>query len=207
MTRYSGGRLLTVAATALALMTVAGCGSAGPRSRAGPPASAPASASGSTATTSSAPGSTAGCDEGEWQTVPLAVTNAVAVPPVPTIMSVRAAQHPECSYDRVVFDITGTMPGYAIRYSSRVIADASGSPIALPGERYLIVTLRPAQAHSAVGAGTIAHGVQLLGFPVLQSWVLAGDFEGVVTIAIGLSGPVSVRTGELGGRLYIDVKE
>ena len=32
------------------------------------------------------------------------------------------------------------------------------------------------------------------------------DFEGVLTLALGLSGPASIRIGELPGHWYIDVK-
>jgi len=204
MARYFRGLLLGVAATALTLAAVAGCGSASPRSPFVPQTSRPAQSAVPSAS-SSAPASTAGCEQGRWVTLPLTVTHVVSG--VPTIVSVRAAQHPGCGYDRIVLDITGSMPTYTIRYASQVIADASGARIALPGQRFLIVTLRPAQAHSSAGVPTISAAVQVLGFPALRSWVLAGDFEGVVTIALGLPGEASVRTGELPGRLYIDVKE
>ena len=196
--------LLTVAATALALVTVVGCSSASPRS---PYVSSPAKSSAPAATSSPAPGSAASCGGGQWQTAPVTVSHSVTVPPVPTITAVRTAQHPECGYDRVVLDFTGSVPGYTIQYASQVVADASGAVIALPGQRYLIVTLRPAQAHTNGGVATISPAVQVLGFPAVKSWVLAGDFEGVVHIAIGLPGQVSFRAGELAGRLYIDVKE
>ena len=44
--------------------------------------------------------------------------------------------------------------------------------------------------------------------PVLvpKGYALAGDFEGVFTLALGLSGPASIRIGELPGHWYIDVK-
>jgi hypothetical protein len=89
----------------------------------------------------------------------------------------------------------------------RVTTDASGVPIALPGRHYALITLREAAAHSAAGAATISRTVRLPGYPALHSWVLAGDSEGVVTIAVGLPAEVSVRAGELPGRLYIDFKE
>ena len=36
--------------------------------------------------------------------------------------------------------------------------------------------------------------------------MLVGDFEGVVSLAIGLQGAARVRVGVLAGRLYIDFK-
>jgi hypothetical protein len=139
--------------------------------------------------------------------VPLAVTHSVAVPPVPVLTAVRTAQHPECGYDRLVLDLNGPLPSYSIRSVTRITADASGQPIALPGQQFLLITLDEAQAHSAAGTPTISGQIQLPGYPALRSWVLAGDMEGVVTIAVGLPGQVSFRTGELPGHLYIDLKE
>ena len=42
---------------------------------------------------------------------------------------------------------------------------------------------------------------------MLAGWALAGDFEGYVTVAVGLNAEAMVRVGELADRLYIDVKE
>ena len=64
---------------------------------------------------------------------------------------IRAAQHPECGYDRLVLDITGSLPSYAIRYVSQVRADPSDRLISLPGSRFVLITLRPAQAHTTAG--------------------------------------------------------
>jgi hypothetical protein len=135
------------------------------------------------------------------------VTHRVAVPPVPVIKDVRVAQHPECGYDRVVLDVNGPVPGYSVRYVAAIVGDASGQTITIPGARYLLVTLRPAQAHSEAGAPTVPSAIQLPGYPALASWVLAGDFEGAVKIALGLAGQASIRTGELPGRIYVDIKE
>jgi hypothetical protein len=135
------------------------------------------------------------------------VTHRVAVPPVPVIKDVRVAQHPECGYDRVVLDVNGQVPGYSVRYVAAIVGDASGRTITIPGARYLLITLRPAQAHSEAGAPTVPSAIQLPGYPALASWVVAGDFEGAVKIALGLAGQASVRTGELPGRIYVDIRE
>jgi hypothetical protein len=192
-----------VSAAALGMIALgAGCAAnhTPARPSAGPSAARPGA-------TSPVTGSATGCATGAWQTVPLAVTHSVAVPPVPVLTSVRTAQHPECGYDRLVLDLNGPLPSYSIRSVARITADASGQPIALPGQQFLLITLNEAQAHSAAGTPTISGQIQLPGYPALRSWVLAGDNEGVVTIAVGLPGQVSVRTGELPGHLYIDLKE
>jgi hypothetical protein len=40
---------------------------------------------------------------------------------------------------------------------------------------------------------------------MLKAYRIVGDFEGVVTVALGLDDVVGFRVGELPGRLYIDV--
>ncbi len=152
-------------------------------------------------------GASAGCDRTAWRSAPVTVTRTVSVPPVPVLADVRTAQHSECGYDRLVLDISGPMPSYAVRYVNRVTADASGAAITLPGRRYLLITLRSAQAHSEAGVSTISRNIRVPGYPSLRSWVLAGDSEGVVTVAVGLPAQVSIRTGELPGHLYIDFRE
>lgn len=193
------------------LVSVAACGSGG--STAGPPitnhstsAGSSASAPASTSTTPSGT-STAGCDTGAWLSTPLSAVRQVAVPPVPLVTAVRAAQHPECGYDRLVLDVTGPVPGYAIRYVSRVVADPSGQAVSLPGRRFLLITLRPAQAHTDAGVPTITAAVRELGYPMLVGWVTTSDYEGVVTVAVGLKANTSIRVGELPGRLYVDFRE
>ena len=197
-----------VAASFAVAVVIAGCGSSGRpggQTAGVPTGSAPLSASASARPVS--PPGAAGCDTTPWHSGPITVTHHVTVPPVPVIAAVRIAQHPECRYDRIVLDIRGPMPGYMVRYVASAVADATGQVIALPGARYVVITLRPAQAHSDTGAPTIATGIHAPAYPALASWVLAGDVEGVVRIALGLSAPTSIRTGELSGRIYVDVRE
>jgi hypothetical protein len=202
MSRIRVSVFASAAIAALALASAAGCGSSRPAAGASP------AVSGTSASPSGPAGTTAaGCDTGSWRPGPISVHHAVAVPPVPVVAAVRVAQHPECGYDRLVVDLTGPVPSYDVRYVNRVVADASGKTITMPGQRFLLITLKPAQGHTAAGVPTLARQVQVPGYPALKSWVLAGDVEGVVRIAVGLPGQLSIRTGELAGRIYIDVKE
>jgi hypothetical protein len=193
--------VMALALTAAACATSTASGSPSPASPTAAPATSPAAQP-------SPPGAapSPGCDARAWQTAPVAVTRDVAVPPVPVITAVRTAAHPECGYDRLVLDITGPMPGYTLSYSTRVTADPSGRAITMPGRRFLIITLRPAQAHGDSGSPAVSRTVQRPGYPGLMSWTLAGDFESVVTLAAGLPDTASVRVAELPGRLYVDVR-
>jgi hypothetical protein len=207
--------LATTAILTLTLITAA-CGSSAPAgsqapsASAAPPVASPSTTAAPAASASSsvpsATGQAAGCGTGAWRSVPVSVTRSVAVPPVPVLTGIRAATHPACGYDRLVLDFTGPVPGYRIRYVTHVIADPSGRTITLPGHSYLLITLRPAQAHAGSGAATITPGVHVSGYPALRGYALAGDFEGVVNFALGLQSATSIRVGELPGRLYVDIK-
>jgi hypothetical protein len=74
---------------------------------------------------------------------------------MPVIATIKTAAHPECGYDRLVLGISGPMPGYDIRYVTQVAADPSGKPVAMAGRSYLLVKLRPAQAHDDSSARVI----------------------------------------------------
>jgi hypothetical protein len=193
--------LVRAAVLGAALVAASSCsaGNPAPTANSASPAASPATAS---------PGSSAAasCDSGAWRSAPVSVSHFVAGPTVPVVTAMRAAAHPECGYDRLVLDVTGPVPSYDIRYVTQVIADPSGKPITLSGHRYLVVTLHPAQAHTDSGAPTIVQPERTLGYPVLKSYAVAGDFEGVFTVALGLHGTTSIRVGELPGHLYIDVR-
>jgi peptidoglycan/xylan/chitin deacetylase (PgdA/CDA1 family) len=148
-----------------------------------------------------------GCDPLAWHSAPLTVTHSPAVPPVPTVTGIRSGSHPTCRYDRIVFDINGSTPGYNVRFVSKVVADPADLPVTVPGggTAYLLVTLHPARGHDDSGTTTIATRSAALGYPMLKGFALAGDYEGYVTIALGLSATTVFRVGELSGRVYLDV--
>ena len=196
--------LVRVASPVLVLAVVTSCATGTQVASPTPVAGAASSTPG--AVPSAAPGASVNCPTGAWQPVPVGATRHVAAPVMPVITGVRTAAHPECGYDRLVLDITGPRPSFEVRYVPRVTADPSGKPIILPGQRYVLITLRPAQAHDSSGGSTVTRLAPALGYPVLKGYALVADFEGVFTLALGLGGPASIRIGELPGHWYIDVK-
>jgi hypothetical protein len=195
------GRLIPSILVLAVVGSAAACSSASPVS-----ATSPSTAPTTPGTSTSAAGQAASCDSGTWRTGSVTVTHKVAVPPVPVLTDIRTAGHPECGYDRLVVDIHGMLPGYSIGYVSHVTADPSGQPVTVPGRAILLVTVRPAQSHTNAGVGTLTGGVHEFGYRMLAGWGSAGDFEGVVRLAIGVRSRTAFRAGELPGRLYIDVK-
>jgi hypothetical protein len=207
--------LVRSAFLAIVLVAVASCTTSTPAAiPADTPAASPApttSAASSAASPATAPpglssSAAADCDTGTWRAAPVSVTRHVAVPPMPVITAIRTAAHADCGYDRIVLDITGPAPGYRIKHVTRVTADPSGKTITLPGRSDLLITLRPAQAHTDSGSPAVTRRVVIPGHPMLKGYVLAGDSEGVLTLALGLRSMTSIRVGEFPGRLYIDLR-
>jgi hypothetical protein len=138
-----------------------------------------------------------------WATTPVAVSHQPPVPPVPVLQNVRYAAHKE-GYDRIVLDIPGALPGYTAKYVTSVRQDGSGKPVAVPGEAFLLVVLHPAQAHREDGTTTVT-GMRRTGLTAIKAYVIVGDYEGYVSVAMGLSGVRKYHIGELPGRVYTDV--
>ncbi len=140
-----------------------------------------------------------------WSTDPVVRDRTVSVPPVPVVVHVRSATHAAEGYDRVVLDITGALPGYQVRYIDHPVMDGSGRAATVPGRRYLQIRLEPAMAHAEDGTA-LAPRTTTVNYPMLKGWTITGDFEGVVTIVLGLDDVVGFRVGELSGpRVFIDV--
>jgi hypothetical protein len=140
-----------------------------------------------------------------WRSDPVTVRRDIPVPPVPVLVNIRSAAHPAGGYDRIVFDFQGRLPGYDIRYVSRVIADGSGEPVSVPGRRFLQIRFTPAQAHTDAGEATVTQRSRTLDYPMMRAYAIVGDYEAVLTVAVGLDDVVGFRVGELPGRIYIDV--
>jgi hypothetical protein len=124
------------------------------------------------------------------------------------LLRIRSAAHTGEGYDRMVFDFTSPLPGYTVRYVDAVRADPSDRPVPVPGRRFLLIVFVPAQAHTDAGVATVTSSPVRLGYPMLRGYALAGDFEGYVSVALGLDDVVGFRVGELPGtpgRIYLDV--
>jgi hypothetical protein len=200
----STARFLVPALSVVLIAT--GCGVATDDASAAPPASAPAPATPappSTAPVPARPVDATGSHE-TWSTAPVTVTHHPAVPPVPVVTGIRYAAHSQERFDRFVVDIPGVLPGYSARYVAEVRADGSGRPIRVPGSAYLLIVLTPAQAHRDDGTATIS-GVHTVGLPVIRSYAVAGDYEGHVSVALGLNAKAGYHIAELHGRIYVDV--
>lgn len=104
-------------------------------------------------------------------------------------MGIRVGAHPANGFDRVALDFRG-MPGYRARYENTVTRDGSGQRVRLPGSAYLQLVFNPAQAHDEQGESTLTSppvNPMRVGYDELVSYVLNGDYEGYVSLALGLA--------------------
>ncbi|GEM_PF-3545509 len=190
----------TLAAAGLLTLGAAACGTAAPPG-AGQSSRPATSAPGVTTPVTTPPPQSC---PGGWRSGPVTVSRTVTVPPVPVASAIRTGSHPGCRFDRLVIDID-RVPGYRVRFVPRVVHDGSGLPITMPGSSYLEIMLAPAQGHRAGGTPTLPSGVRMVGYPMLRAFTVAGDYEGHLTVALGLAAQARYRVGALPGRVYVDV--
>lgn len=119
----------------------------------------------------------------DWRTTGSSWTNPYARHPL--VVDLRYARH--STFDRVVVDIQGRIPGWTIRYSSTHHYDGSGAPVPIRAGMDLV--LFPAYAHFDNGTSCY-DGPRLVrpGFPALKAIAFTGDYEGYVSFAFGLDG-------------------
>jgi hypothetical protein len=119
-------------------------------------------------------------------------------------------------YDRVVFQFTNALPAYKVEYVQPPLKeDGSGNPVQIKGNSFVVVRMEPASGFDLnTGEGVMVYkGPKRIdgaaaGVSVVQEVVRTGDFEAVLTWAIGLSDKVDfrVRTATSPPRLIIDFR-
>ena len=123
-----------------------------------------------------------------------------------TLLAVRTARHPD--YERIAFEFD-RLPNYKVEYIDRpVIACGSGATVPLPGDAWLEVDLRPANAHTEEGRPTVGARSFAPAYPNLLELRLTCDFEAQVTWVAGLRSPNRFRVTELRdpARLVVDIR-
>ncbi|MEX5635998.1 AMIN-like domain-containing (lipo)protein [Parafrankia sp. FMc2] len=124
------------------------------------------------------------------------------------LVSLRSARNTVdgASFDRLVLEFRGGVPGYTAGYVDEVIRPGSGAPLPLKGAVRFEVVVTPAAMHDDAGDSTLTTPPAGGGLPALTSYAVAGDFEGYVHLGIGLENRVGFRVVELRNpdRLVID---
>jgi hypothetical protein len=196
-------RTISVIAVALAALAAAsGCGDSS--SQAEPPAAG-------TTTTETVPTTTAeGIDplKGAGTQVVVGQTTAKAIA---LLERVAVGRHE--GYDRVVFQFRGEgLPGYRVEYMEPPLKeDGSGNPVQIEGNAFVVVRMEPASGFDLnTGEGVLVYKgpKRLPGASVVKEVVRTGDFEAVLTWAIGLEEMVDFRvtTAASPSRLIVDFR-
>jgi hypothetical protein len=157
----------------------------------------------------------AGCGGGGKTCLPGAETTAVQQPtPKGTAYLNGVSVGTAGCADRVTFTFAGKLPGYHVEYLPAKQAqteDASGRHIPVAGSAFLVLRLADAQTARSHADGSITQTytgprhVPATGAHHVRDVVKTGDFEAVVSWAIGLDGarPFTVRPS--GRSLVVDV--
>jgi hypothetical protein len=121
------------------------------------------------------------------------------------LFAVATACHRE--FDHLVVRARLATPGYDVRYVARVVADPSGRTVRLLGAKRIRVVLRQARGHTD-GGTSLLPAVQTPLCPNLRQVKAAGDFEGVVSLGLGLRRKTGFRVFRLSAptRVVIDVR-
>lgn len=136
--------------------------------------------------------------------------------PVMLLTDVRVGTH-GC-FERVVFELrpregeAAAPLGYTVAYQPTPITqDGSGEPVEVEGAAFLVVELRAMGVDlTKPDAPPTYHGPAVLNPPTttrIRQLRRVGDFEGVLTWAIGLDAtrPFAVSTQESPARLLVDI--
>jgi hypothetical protein len=196
-------RIKTGLVVASALLAVSGCGGSS-TSQAVPPAAG--------TTTVSVPATTTA-----EQTDPLAGagTSIVVGPSTAKANALldRVAVGRHEGYDRVVFQFRGDeLPGYRVEYVEPPLKeDGSGEPVDVAGSAFVVVRMEPASGfdlNSGEGELVYKGPKRLPGASVVKEVVRTGDFEAVLSWAIGLDAkvPFLVSTASSPSRLIVDFR-
>ncbi len=98
----------------------------------------------------------------------------------PLVVNARWGGH--ATYDRIVIDLQGYVPGVTVTPVAQLIYDGSGKPVPLAGKHFLEIRLNPAAAHNDAGE-SVYRGpkLQQIQLGKLKGLALTGDYEGYVT--------------------------
>ena len=195
-------RIRTCAVVVLLAAALAGCGSSSSDEAAPPP---------NASTTSTAPTSTGeGIDPLEGASTSVRVGGTTA-PAIALLERVAVGRHE--GYDRVVFQFRGDgLPGSRVQYLPPPLhEDGSGNAVTVAGTAFAVVRMEPASGfdlNSGEGELVYKGPKRVPGASVVREVVRTGDFEAVLTWAVGVEGKVDFRVLTLSSpsRLVVDFR-
>jgi hypothetical protein len=114
------------------------------------------------------------------------------------------------SYDRVVFEFTGPVPGYRVQYRSAITEDPTDRPVRLAGRAFLSVAMQGATLDNAFQGGHELYAGPTRITPnygQLREVASSGDFEAVLSFGLGVDRKAGFRVLTLTqpSRIVVDV--
>lgn len=103
----------------------------------------------------------------------------------PLVVNYRIGAHR--TFDRIVFQFRGGVPGANVKYEPHINQDASGAPVPLLGHAFLSVVFAPAIAVDVHCRSTAAEQTATPRLHEIRQVKPAGDFEGHVSFGIGVA--------------------
>jgi hypothetical protein len=199
-------RLVSTVLVSATLVAGSGCGSSDK-------SAAPAGGSSTTTTTVTTTTATGGVDPLTGAgTTPVKAAAAGSE----TALLERIALGRHEGYDRVVFQFKNDLPGYRVEYVQPPLKeDGSGNPVSIDGNAVVVVRMEPASGFDLnTGEGVLVYkGPKRIegssaGTSVVKELARTGDFEAVLSWAIGLSDKVDFRvtTATSPDRLIVDFR-
>lgn len=130
-----------------------------------------------------------------------------AVPDTPVLTGIRTGTHP--TFDRIVLEFAGPRPQVSSRFVDELIRDGSGNVERLPGAVFAEIRVSPAQAHNGAGQPSYGGPRRLFTGALrnVTAFAITGDFEGVLSLGVGMRRKTWVHTSTLSGptRVVVDV--
>ncbi len=123
------------------------------------------------------------------------------------LLDVRTARHD--AFDRIVFEYVGTgRPAVYAGYEASHVACGSGDAVAVEGAATLVVSMRPARAHTEAGEATVSRLPETPRLPSVRALRMTCDFEADVTWAVGVAArrPYRITTLASPTRVVVDVQ-
>lgn len=126
-----------------------------------------------------------------------------------SVDGIRVGQHP--CFERLVFDLGGSAPGYYVEYQEQAFGPGKGLPVNVAGGAKLKIIIQ-APAHDQDFNQTLEPDSlpALSSFRTLRDVEVAGSFEGQTHVGLGVRARLPFRVFTLdgpgdGSRLVVDV--
>jgi hypothetical protein len=137
-----------------------------------------------------------------------AAADAQSPPAFSQLTNIRVGRH--ATYDRIVLDFRGSPPtSFNAKWVNGLVADGSGLPISLPGNKFVSVVIQNASSFDLSGNRTYPGPTKFTTRQLrnVEAVTITGDFEHVLSIGLGTRHRSWLHTFTLTNpnRLVIDV--